>query len=101
MSPANGNIAEAARLLEILLDRLVWRCQIAGRGRASYLLDPDYQQDATDQDRVLADALTQLRATREQWQNSSGAHAVRDLMDNLGWRPSAGNDTAVGGGRQS
>lgn len=86
MSPQNADPAEAARLLEILLDRLVWRCQIAGRGRASYLLDPDYQQDATDQDRVLAEALTNLQATSQRWQESSGAQAVLDLMDDLGWR---------------
>ena len=97
----DNDLTAAARQLEILLDRLVWRCQIAGRGRASYLLDPDYQQDATDQDRVLADALTQLRATNEQWQNSSGAQAVRDLMDDLGWRPSAGNHKNAGGENQS
>lgn len=86
---SDHDLTAAARQLEILLDRVAWRCQIAGRGRASYLLDPGYQQDGTDQDRVLAEALTQLRATAEQWQGSSGAQAVRDLMDDLGWQPSA------------
>lgn len=84
----DDDLTKAARQLEILLDRLAWRCQVAGRGRASYLLDPDYQQDAAGHDRVLADALTQLRANSEQWQDSSGARAVLDLIDDLGWRPS-------------
>lgn len=84
----DGDVAAAARQLEIVLDRLAWRCQIAGSGRASYLLDPDYQQDAAGQDRVLAEALSQLQATREQWKESSGAQAVRNLLVDLGWRES-------------
>jgi len=87
----DNDLTKAARQLEILLDRLAWRCQVAGRGRASYLLDPDYQQDAVGHDRVLAEALAHLQASREQWKDSSGARAVQDLMDELGWRPAAGS----------
>lgn len=93
---SDRDLTAAARQLEILLDRLAWRCQVAGRGRASYLLDPDYQQDATPHDRVLADALTKLQASRGQWRDSSGARAVLDLMDDLGWRPNPTTHRAPG-----
>lgn len=74
----------AARQLEILLDRLVWRCQTAGQGRARYLLDPDYERDATDSDRRLTEALRDLQTNEARWSDSSGAEAVRDLMATLG-----------------
>ncbi len=79
----------AARELEIFLDRLAWRCQVAGRGRATYLLDPDYQRDATGPDRILAKALTTLHQREKGWHDSAGAQALRDLMDDLGWTPPA------------
>lgn len=82
----DDDLKAAARQLEILLDLIAWHCQIAGRGRASYLLDPDYQQDATDADRVLAEALGSLRSKEPEWSDSAGARTVRDLMDELGWR---------------
>lgn len=82
----DDDLTKAARQLEILLDRVAWQSQIAGRGRASYLLDRDYQQDATDADRVLAEALSSLRANEPEWSDSAGARAVRELMDELGWR---------------
>lgn len=79
-----GDLAEAARDLEIFLDRVAWRCQVAGRGRASYLLHPDYQQAASPPDEVLAAALTPLQEDEHQWQDSSGARAVRELIVDLG-----------------
>lgn len=81
----DDDVKAAARQLEILLDRVAWRCQVDGRGRASYLLDPEYQQDATATDRVLTEALTSLRARESEWGDSAGAQAVRDLMAELGW----------------
>jgi hypothetical protein len=59
LSPADSNVAEAARLLEILLDRLAWRAQITGDIRASFLLDPDYQQGANPNDEELRQKLTE------------------------------------------
>lgn len=90
-APADAPVKVAARLLEVLLDRIAWRCQVAGSGRASYLLDPDYEQDATEPDRILAEALQQLRANELAWQDSAGAQSVRDQMDELGWRPRTGS----------
>lgn len=86
-APTEMSVPEAARRLEILLDRVAWRSQVAGRGRASYLLDRDYQEDATEPDHMLAEDLTRLRDREAEWHNSAGAQAVRDLMDELGWRP--------------
>jgi len=77
----------AARDLEILLDRLSWRCQVEGQGRAGYLLDPDYQQDAHGHDQALVEALSQLRKGAESWRNSAGAKAVNDLLLSFGARP--------------
>lgn len=81
-----GDEKAAARRLEILLDRLAWRCQIDGRGRASYLRDPAYSHDLDDQDQVLAARLNALRESREEWEGSSGAKLVEELMRQLGWR---------------
>ena len=87
IAPAGTSVSEAARLLEVFLDRVAWRSQVAGRGRASYLLDRDYQQDASEPDRLLAEDLVKLRDREAEWKDSAGAQAVRDLMAELGWRP--------------
>lgn len=82
----DGDHTLAARDLEILLDHISWRCQITGAGRAGYLLDPDYEQEAHDHDRELLRRLTLLMSEQDTWSDSSGAAAVRELVHGLGWR---------------
>ena len=40
----------------------------------------------TASDRILAEALTELRAMKSAWKDSAGTQAVSDLMEELGWR---------------
>lgn len=84
LSPADSNVAEAARLLEILLDRLAWRAQITGDIRASFMLDPDYQQGANPNDEELRQKLTELQDVAERHPRSAGHRAVIDLLRTLG-----------------
>lgn len=87
MAPPEGDASVAARLLEILLDRLAWRCQTSGDARGAYLLDPDYEQDATDDDRAVRDALLDLGKVADAHPSSAGHKAVKDLLGQLGHRP--------------
>jgi hypothetical protein len=50
-------VAEAARLVEILLDRVAWSALQSGELAAEYLLDERYAEDATDPDAALRRAL--------------------------------------------
>ncbi|HQE32098.1 MAG TPA: hypothetical protein PLG38_08800, partial [Propionibacteriaceae bacterium] len=79
----------AARLLEILLDRLAWRCQVSGEGRAAYLLDPEYERDATGDDMGMRTALLHLAAAAEQFRGSSAVKDVQRLLVRLGHEPSS------------
>lgn len=87
LTPADTNVAAAARLLEILLDRIAWRCQISGDARGAYLLDPDYERDATEDDRAVRGALLALEKTADAHPGSAGHRAVKDLLAQLGYRP--------------
>jgi len=78
------SIPEAARLLEILLDRLAWRCQISGDVRASFLLHPDYQEDGRAADIELRKALRTVSEVAERHPDSAGYRAVMDLLRSLG-----------------
>jgi len=80
-----GDAVAAARLLEILLDRLAWRCQVSGEGRAAYLLDPEYERDATGDDMGMRTALLHLAAAAKQYPRSSAEEEVRLLLVRLGY----------------
>lgn len=86
ISPEGSNVSEAARLLEVLLDRVAWRSQIEGDVRASFLLDPDYQSGATPADEELAEALRHVRKVVERATTSAGRQAVLNLTERLGYR---------------
>jgi len=83
-APDDVSIPEAARLLEILLDRLAWRCQISGDVRASFLLHPDYQEDGGAADIELREALRTVSEVAQRHPDSAGYGAVRDLLRSLG-----------------
>lgn len=87
LAPAGSDVAAAARLLEILLDRLAWRCQTSGDARGAYLLDPDYERDATEDDLAVRDGLLALEKTVDAHPGSAGHRAVKDLLAQLGYRP--------------
>jgi len=84
LAPDEVSIPEAARLLEILLDRLAWRCQISGDVRASFLLHPDYQEDGRAADIELRKALRTVSEVAERHPDSAGYRAVMDLLRSLG-----------------
>lgn len=86
MSPADGSIGEAARRLEIFLDRVAWKCQVAGAGRAAFLLDADYRGGADPRDEALIHALTRLSKARAEWGTSAGSQDVLHLLQRLGLR---------------
>lgn len=86
LAPADSDISSAARLLEILLDRIAWRCQVSGDGRGAYLLDPDYAQDATEDDEAVRQALLQLQAAVAAHTQSAGHEAIKSLLRDLGLR---------------
>lgn len=84
LAPEGVTIPEAARLLEIVLDRLAWRCQISGDVRASFLLHPDYQEDGRSADIELREALHTVGEVAERHPESAGYRAVMDLLRLLG-----------------
>lgn len=84
LAPDEVSIPEAARLLEILLDRLAWRCQITGDVRASFLLHPDYQEDGRAADIELRKALHMVSEVAQRHPDSAGYRAVMDLLRSLG-----------------
>lgn len=83
---AGGDVATAARLLEILLDRLSWRCLITSDKRSAYLLDPAFECDASADDRAVRDALLNMHKDVSAHKSSSGYRAVTELMTRLGFR---------------
>ena len=84
LAPADSDVSAAARLLEILLDRIAWRCQISGDGRGAYLLDPEYEREPTEDDRAVREALLQLQAAVAEHTNSAGHEAITSLLQELG-----------------
>jgi hypothetical protein len=75
----------AARVLEILLDRVAWRALQAGELAAEYLLDDRYAEDANDGDAALRKAL--LGFVDELPAGARGSVAwpkVARLLSNLG-----------------
>lgn len=81
LAPAGSDVSSAARLLEILLDRIAWRCQVSGDGRGAYLLDPEYEREATG---AVREALLQLRAAVAEHTQSAGHEAIKSLLRELG-----------------
>lgn len=86
MASADTDIGEAARLLEVFLDRLAWRAQVEGEGRAAYLLDPDYFEGATADDRAVRGALLTLKEATRDHSSSAGHSLINDLFLQLGFR---------------
>jgi hypothetical protein len=83
MSPAGTEPAEAARRLEIVLDRI----GCLSTPPTGYLLDPAYRGMLNDGERSLADALQHVAATlpgRPGDQLSSAAREVAALLRRLG-----------------
>ncbi|SDC02546.1 SIR2-like domain-containing protein [Raineyella antarctica] len=86
LARAGSDVSEAARLLEILLDRLAWRCQVTGDVRASFLLDPDYQKGASPEDEELRRKLVELQEVANRHRESAAYGAVTALLQGLGYR---------------
>ncbi len=95
MSPADSDVPEAARLLEILLDRLTWRCQVTNDARAAFLLDPAYQEGQKAADVELRHKLLELHEVANRHRGSAGYDAVTDLLRSLGHPDSTGSGATV------
>lgn len=84
---------EAARLLEIFLDRISWEATTQGSASDSYLLHPDYRDlfaddEATIQLRKLLDPFVKKMGSKDPVCRSRGWKHVEDLLLRLGARPS-------------
>jgi hypothetical protein len=77
-----GSVAEAARTLEVFLDRMVWAAALA-RGAYGYLLDPHYEDLRTPEDAALVARLQELA---EAPKGSPAWPAVEELLARLGHR---------------
>jgi len=80
---------EAARLLEIFLDRVAWRATTEGPASSTYLLHPNYQ-DLFEDDvlitrlrKKLAEFVNEVGALNPVW-GSRGWKQVGDLLSQLG-----------------
>jgi hypothetical protein len=84
---------EAARLLEIFLDRISWEATTHGTASDSYLLHPDYRDlfaddTATIQLRELLAPFVKKMGSKDPVCRSRGWKHVEDLLLRLGARPS-------------
>lgn len=84
---------EAARLLEIFLDRISWEATTHGSASDSYLLHPNYRDlfaddTATIQLRELLDPFVKKMGSKDPVCSSRGWKHVEDLLLRLGARPS-------------
>lgn len=77
-----GSVAEAARTLEVFLDRMGWAATLA-RGAHGYLLDPHYEDLRTAEDVALVASLRPLATGH---QGSGAWPAVAELLARLGDR---------------
>jgi len=71
-----GDVAEAARTLEVFLDRMIWAATLA-RGAYGYLLDPHYEDLRTPEDVAL---VASLQALATGHQDSPAWSAVAELL---------------------
>ncbi|RBY91023.1 SIR2 family protein [Blastococcus sp. TF02A-30] len=86
MAPADASPAEAARLLEVLLD-LIGCLSTPPTG---YLLDPAYRGLLDDEERALADVLGTVGAVVPDGGDSTAAQEVAALLRRLGHGVSGG-----------
>ena len=85
MSGTEVAVPEAARTLEIFLDRLAFTAATSGPLAAEYLLDPRYAEDASPADRVLRAGLQRLAEdVSDEAHDSVGWPAVRGLLQSFG-----------------
>lgn len=85
MSGPDVAVPEAARTLEIFLDRLAFTAATSGPLAAEYLLDPRYAEDASPADRVLRAGLQRLAENvSDEAHDSVGWPAVRGLLQSFG-----------------
>jgi hypothetical protein len=83
------NDPEAARLLEIFLDRISWAATTYGSASDSYMLHPDYQDlfaddTATIRLRQLLDPLVKKMGSNDPVCKSRGWKHIEDLVSRLG-----------------
>jgi hypothetical protein len=88
MAPADTPPAEAARLLEVLLD-LIGCLSTPPTG---YLLDPAYRGMLDDEERALAEALEQVERAVPEGASASATGEVAALLRRLGSQRCAGPD---------
>jgi hypothetical protein len=91
MSESVANVRNAARLLEIFLDRLCWKAVSEHDRAAEYLLDDRYLSSLTAEDKELREALLLLvdNTSRDVKSNSPGWKRIEAVLRDLGWQPSA------------
>jgi hypothetical protein len=80
IAPAGTPPAEAARLLEVLLDCI----GCLSTPPTGYLLDPAYRGMLSDEERALAEALQQVERTVPEGASSSAVGEVTALLRRLG-----------------
>lgn len=80
-----GNEKDAARILEIFLDRLAWTAARTHQLSAEYLLDDRYASGLNEPDRALRDALVELQANLpDAARRSAGWVRVKAMLTGLG-----------------
>lgn len=75
---------EAARTLEIFLDRLAWAASTNRERSAEYLLDPRYWSGLSDADRELWSLLRTLELANDEVRSSAGWSRVAACLRELG-----------------
>ncbi|GAB3034948.1 SIR2 family NAD-dependent protein deacylase [Mycobacterium bourgelatii] len=90
MSDSATDVREAARLLEIFLDRLCWKAISENDRAAEYLLDDRYLSSLSAEDQQLRDGLLRLvdETSSNVKSNSTGWKRIEAVLRDLGWRPS-------------
>jgi hypothetical protein len=82
-----GDVASAARTLEVFLDRLSWRAMKNDNLAAEYLLDSRYYEGASEDDKTLREALGNFEsALSDAARRSSGWNRVEQTLTDLGFR---------------
>jgi hypothetical protein len=88
IAPADSPPAEAARLLEVLLDCI----GCLSTPPTGYLLDPAYRGMLSQEERALAEALQQVERTVPEGAESSAVGEVAALLRRLGSREGAAGE---------